>query len=84
MFRHVVSRLRTDRITFAVTVMNYTGADNWTRKRWFSHLWPGTAYVNWIATDPYGTAAARRCYTAHDFPTLVNRKEGSFLASTAG
>jgi hypothetical protein len=78
MFRHVVSRLRADKITYAITVMNYMGFDSWARKSWFSHLWPGAKYVDWIATDPYGTAAAKSTYTARNLPTLINRKDGSF------
>ncbi len=79
MYRHVVSRLRGDGVTFAVTVMNYMGFVNWTKQSWFSQLWPGDSYVDWVATDPYGTGAATSTYTATNFPTLVNRPvAGSF------
>ncbi len=75
MFRHVVYRLRTvDKVTWAVTVMNYMGFVNWTKRSWFAQLWPGDKYVNWVATDPYGTGAAKSSYTARNFQTLVNRK----------
>jgi len=79
MYRHVVSRLRSDGVTFAVTVMNYMGFVNWTKQSWFAQLWPGDSYVDWVATDPYGTGAATSSYTATNFPTLVNRPvAGSF------
>jgi hypothetical protein len=77
MYQHVVSRLRADGVTWAVTVMNYMGFDNWARKPWFRYLWPGRRYVDWLAIDPYGTGA-RSGWTAHDFATLVNRPDGSF------
>ncbi len=78
MFRHVVARLRADKVTWAVTVMNYMGFVNWTARSWFPKLWPGNAYVDWIGIDPYGTGAAKTSYTANTFSTLINRTGGSF------
>jgi hypothetical protein len=77
MYQHVVRRLRSDGVHWAVTVMNYMGFDNWARTSWFRYLWPGRRYVNWLAYDPYGTGA-RHGWTAHNFATLVNRPDGDF------
>lgn len=78
MFRHVVARLRADKVTWAVTVMNYMGYVKWAAQSWFPKLWPGNAYVDWIAIDPYGTGAAKTNYLANTFPALINRRAGSF------
>lgn len=77
MYRHVVQRLRNDGVTWAVTVMDYMGFDNWAKQPWFGKLWPGRRYVDWIGLDPYGSGA-RSGWTARDFATLVNRPDGSF------
>jgi hypothetical protein len=77
MYQHVVRRLRADGVSWAVTVMNYMGFDNWAHQPWFRKLWPGRKYVDWLAIDPYGSGA-RSGWTARNFTTLVNRPDGSF------
>jgi hypothetical protein len=75
MYRHVVSRLRSDGVTWATTVMNYMGYDKWAEQSWFNQLWPGSAYVDWIGIDPYGHGPTSQ---SHDFSSLINRPEKSF------
>lgn len=77
MYRHVVLTLRHNGADRIVTVMNYMGYVPWASSSWFSQLWPGDDVVDWIGLDPYGSADSGG-YRAHDFPTLVNRKGGSF------
>lgn len=77
MYRHVVLTLRANGADRIVTVMNYMGYVPWGQTDWFPQLWPGDDVVDWIGIDPYGTADAGG-YAANDFPTLVNRKAGSF------
>ena len=52
-FRHVVTVLRSNGVTNAVTVMNYTGIQKWGEMSWFEDLYPGDDVVDWIAQDPY-------------------------------
>lgn len=77
MYRHVVLRLRADGITYAVTVMNYMGFDNWTLKPWFTQLWPGSDVVDWIGLDPYAVGKGVGTAT-NNFALMVNRPLGSF------
>ncbi|GAA0399523.1 hypothetical protein GCM10009530_59070 [Microbispora corallina] len=67
MFRHVVTRLRQQGVTNAVTVMTYTGAPDYTAKPWFDKLYPGDDVVDWVAVDPYADGRGG------DFAALVNR-----------
>jgi hypothetical protein len=77
MYRHVVSRLRHDGVTWTVNVMNFMGFVNWAQKSWFKQLYPGNSYVNWVGIDPYGTGAAKSNYLPKNFPTLVNGHYGT-------
>jgi hypothetical protein len=77
MFRHVVLRLRADGATNAVTVMDYMGYVPWAQQSWFSQLWPGSAVVDWLGIDPYGSGEASG-YLAGDFDKLVDRTGGNF------
>ncbi len=52
-FRHTVTTLRNNGATSVVTVVNYMGAPHWGLEPWFETLYPGDAYVDWIAEDPY-------------------------------
>lgn len=52
-FRHTVTTLRNNGATSIVTVVNYIGAPHWGLEPWFETLYPGDAYVDWIAEDPY-------------------------------
>jgi hypothetical protein len=74
MFRHVEDRLRARGVRNAVYVMCYMGAEVHTVKSWYSNLWPGRRYVDWIAFDKY--SAPPMTPTSGDFKTLVNRHYG--------
>ena len=37
-------------------VMNYMGFQGWGLQDWYDDLWPGDAYADWIAFDPYASA----------------------------
>lgn len=52
-FRHTVTTLRSNGATSVVTVVNYMGAPHWGLEPWFETLYPGDAYVDWIAQDPF-------------------------------
>jgi len=56
MFRHVEDVFDAEHVTNVVWVMNYMGFQNWVLEPWFDQLWPGRAYVDWIAYDPYLTS----------------------------
>ena len=51
MYRHVVTELRRLGVTNAVFVWNMMGYEGWAS--YFDDLYPGDAYVDWIAYDPY-------------------------------
>ena len=75
MYRHVVDRIRAAGVTNAVFVMNYMGAQNQMTKSWFTSLWPGADYVDWVAYDPYVTPELNG--QRGGFPWLVNAHWGS-------
>jgi hypothetical protein len=75
MFRHVEDRLRAGGVRNAVYVMCYMGAEVHTVKSWYSDLWPGRRYVDWIAFDRY--SAPPMTPTTGDFNKLVNRHYGN-------
>jgi beta-mannanase len=77
MYRHVVQRLRIDGVANLVTVVNYMGYPEWSTKPWFDDLYPGDDVVDWIAQDPYASAATSG-YLATDFKGTVNRSQGSY------
>jgi len=52
MFRHIVTKFRQQGVTNAVWVMNYMGFSNYANV--VDAYYPGDAYVDWIAYDPYG------------------------------
>jgi hypothetical protein len=74
MFRHVENRLRAGGVRNAVYVMCYMGAEVHTVKSWYSDLWPGGRYVDWIAFDKY--SAPPMTPTTGNFKKLVNRHYG--------
>jgi hypothetical protein len=76
MFRHVALRLRADGVDNAVLVMNYMGFADWGVEPWFDQLYPGDDVVDWIAFDPYATAASSG-YTSGTFADMVNRGKSS-------
>ncbi len=70
MYRHVVLRLKADGVTNVVFVMNYMGYSKWCEQSWFNDLYPGNDVVDWIAYDPYSTAAGT-------FATMADGKDGT-------
>jgi hypothetical protein len=74
MFRHVENVLKANGVRNAVYVMCYMGAEVHTVKSWYSDLWPGNAYVDWIAFDRY--SAPPMTPASGNFKTLVNRHYG--------
>jgi beta-mannanase len=74
MFRHVEDRLRADGVTNIVYVMDYMGYYKWGQQSWFDDLYPGAGYVDWIAWDPYTTAAT----DSDDFAQMMNAAHGSW------
>jgi hypothetical protein len=75
MYRHVVLQLRADGVANAVTVVNYMGYPEWTKKAWWPSLYPGDDVVDWIAQDTYASAAPSG-YLSSDFSGMVSRPTG--------
>jgi hypothetical protein len=75
MYRHVEDRLKADGVHNAVYVMNYMGAQTYAQQPWYSHLWPGDAYVDWLGFDPYTTQDMGG--QDGSFKHMVNRHWGS-------
>jgi hypothetical protein len=74
MFRHVVDRLRSHGVHNAVYVMTYMGAQVHAVKSWYSDLWPGRKYVDWIGFDRY--SAPPMGEQTGGFKAMVNRHWG--------
>lgn len=70
-FRHTVTTLRDHGATSVVTVMNYMGAPHWGLEPWFDSLYPGDAYVDWLAEDQY--AFGPPPVWGSDFAGMVDR-----------
>ena len=75
MFRHVEDRLRAGGVRNAVYVMNYMGTEVHAVKPWYRDLWPGKAYVDWIAFDRYSAPPIGR--QEGGFKAMVNRHYGN-------
>jgi hypothetical protein len=74
MFRHVESRLRGHGVHNAVYVMTYMGAQTHAVQPWYSDLWPGRKYVDWIGFDRY--SAPPMGEQTGGFKAMVNRHWG--------
>lgn len=61
MFRHVVGVFRAQGVTNVVWVFNIMGSQVPDAAPWFPALYPGDAYVDWIAGDPYGCFNDKVC-----------------------
>jgi hypothetical protein len=75
MFRHVEDRLKAEGVRNAVYVMCYMGTEVHAIQPWYSDLWPGKAYVDWIGFDKY--SAPPMAPANGDFKILVNRHYGN-------
>jgi beta-mannanase len=53
MYRYVVTRLRADGVTNAVTVWDVMGYSGWGDQGLYPALYPGDDVVDWIGYDPY-------------------------------
>ena len=74
MFRHVEDRLRAGGVRNAVYVMTYMGAQVHAMKAWYSDLWPGRDYVDWIGFDRYSAPPVGA--QEGGFKAMVNRHWG--------
>jgi hypothetical protein len=74
MFRHVENRLKADGVHNAVYVMDYMGAQVHAVQPWYSDLWPGNSYVDWIGFDRY--SAPPMGEQTGGFKQMVNRHWG--------
>jgi hypothetical protein len=61
MFRHVVNVFRAQGVHNVVWVYNIMGDQGADSEPWFGQLYPGDAYVDWIAADIYGCFARNVC-----------------------
>jgi beta-mannanase len=72
-FRHVISRLRADRVTNAVSVVAYMGNEKWMARNWWKDLYPGDDVVDWIGLDSY-VSAEKGYYHEGLFHDLLDRR----------
>jgi len=61
MYRHVVDVFRAQGVTNVVWVYNVMGSQQPDAAPWFTALYPGNKYVDWIAADPYGCFNTKVC-----------------------
>ncbi len=80
MYRHVVDRMKSRGAANVVWVLSYGGYPKWSTQPWFSDLYPGDAYVDWIGWHPYTTTFA----SGQDFKGLMNTTYDSLDPSFAG
>jgi len=72
MFRHVVDRFRAKGVTNAIFTLTYMSYEKWNNMSWWYDLYPGDAWVDWIALDAYVNAQPGGFHNG-DFNYLVNR-----------
>jgi beta-mannanase len=72
MFRHTVTRLRADGVHNAKFVVAFMNNEKWFATSWWKQLYPGDAYVDWIAVDTY-VSAAKSGYHTGDFASQLTR-----------
>ncbi len=63
MFRHVVDVFRAQGVHNVVWVWNVMGDQGADSEPWFPRLYPGNAYVDWIAADIYGCVSQKVCHS---------------------
>lgn len=73
-YRHTVDVLRANGADQMVMVMNYVGIPKWGAKPWFEELYPGDAYVDWIAEDPFAFGDEPGIWLT-DFAGMVDRRD---------
>jgi hypothetical protein len=67
MFRHVVSQFRARGSRNILFTMVYMGYSGYMVKPWFTDLYPGDAYVDWVGFDPFAKSNIK------DYPGLLNK-----------
>jgi beta-mannanase len=73
MYRHVITRLRTNGVTNAVNVIAYMGNEKWMAQSWWKDLYPGDAYVDWVGLDSY-VSVEKGYYHYGDMGDLLDRQ----------
>jgi hypothetical protein len=73
MYRHVILRLRADKVTNAVNVLAYMGNEKWMAQSWWKDLYPGDDVVDWIGLDSY-VSVEKGYYHYGDFGSLLDRQ----------
>jgi PKD repeat protein len=73
MHRHVHDRFAAQGVDNIVWVVTYMGFPRWVTQPWFDQLYPGDAYTDWVAWDPY--SATDNGY--RDYGGLLNTTSGS-------
>ncbi|MEU4239320.1 DNRLRE domain-containing protein [Actinoplanes sp. NPDC026619] len=73
MYRHVIERLRADKVTNVVNVVAYMGNEKWMAQSWWKDLYPGDDVVDWIGLDSY-VSVEKGYYHFGDFGSLLDRK----------
>lgn len=68
LYRYVRDRFEANGVTNVVWVMALMGYPKWGSQTWFTDLYPGDDYVDWIGWDPYSTTGS--AYV--DFSGLMN------------
>ncbi|MEU8607948.1 DNRLRE domain-containing protein [Actinoplanes sp. NPDC048791] len=73
MYRHVITRLRTNGVTNAVNVIAYMGNEKWMAQSWWQDLYPGDAYVDWVGLDSY-VSVEKGYYHYGDMGDILDRQ----------
>ncbi|GAA0543547.1 hypothetical protein GCM10010172_26350 [Paractinoplanes ferrugineus] len=73
MYRHVIERLRADKVTNMVNVLAYMGNEKWMAQSWWKDLYPGDDVVDWVGLDSY-VSVEKGYYHFGDFSSLLDRQ----------
>ncbi|WP_041841521.1 CBM96 family carbohydrate-binding protein [Actinoplanes friuliensis] len=73
MYRHVITRLRTNGVTNAVNVIAFMGNEKWMAQSWWKDLYPGDAYVDWVGLDSY-VSVEKGYYHYGDMGDILDRQ----------
>jgi beta-mannanase len=73
MYRHVITLLRARGVDNAINVVAYMGNEKWMAQSWWSDIYPGDAYVDWIGLDSY-VSVERGTYHYGMFSDLLERR----------
>jgi beta-mannanase len=73
MYRHVIQRLRADKVTNVVNVLAYMGNEKWMAQSWWKDLYPGDDVVDWVGLDSY-VSVEPGTYHYGGFSDLLDRK----------